>query len=35
VFQGGPEVVDGMVHLPETPGFGFTIDWKGVERYRA
>ena len=26
---------DGYVHLTDRPGFGFDIDWKAVERYRA
>lgn len=35
IYQGGAEVVDGMVHLTEAPGFGLDIDWSAVERYRA
>lgn len=30
-----PEIRDGMVHFTDDPGFGFEIDWKTVERYRA
>lgn len=35
IYQGGAEVVDGMVRLSEAPGFGLEVDWKGVERFRA
>jgi L-alanine-DL-glutamate epimerase-like enolase superfamily enzyme len=35
IYQGEPEMHGGMIHLSEAPGFGLTIDWKGVERFRA
>jgi L-alanine-DL-glutamate epimerase-like enolase superfamily enzyme len=28
------ELRDGRIVLPDTPGFGFDIDWKVVEKYR-
>jgi D-galactarolactone cycloisomerase len=34
IYQGGAEVRNGMVHLSEAPGFGLTIDWNEVERFR-
>jgi D-galactarolactone cycloisomerase len=35
IYRGGAEVIDGMVHLSEAPGFGLEVDWKGVEKFRA
>jgi len=35
IYIGGPEVRDGMVHLPETPGFGMEIDWAAVAQFQA
>jgi len=34
IYQGGAEVRNGMVHLTEAPGFGLTIDWDSVRRFR-
>jgi muconate cycloisomerase len=30
----GPRVVDGMIHLPEGPGLGVTLNDEKVARYR-
>ena len=35
IFSGGPEFRGGMIHLPETPGFGLEVDWNAVNRFRA
>lgn len=34
-YIGGPFMRDGMVHIPDTPGFGVDIDWKAIEKFRA
>jgi L-alanine-DL-glutamate epimerase-like enolase superfamily enzyme len=34
LFREKLELRDGMVVVPERPGFGFTFDWDAVERYR-
>ena len=34
IYQGGAEVKEGMLRLPEAPGFGLEIDWTAVERFR-
>jgi D-galactarolactone cycloisomerase len=35
LFTERAQVKDGQVHLSDRPGFGFDIDWKTVEKYRA
>ena len=35
LFTERAQVRDGFVHMNDLPGFGFEIDWKTVERYRA
>jgi L-alanine-DL-glutamate epimerase-like enolase superfamily enzyme len=34
IYQGGIEVVNGMIRLSESPGFGVEIDWRAVARFR-
>jgi L-alanine-DL-glutamate epimerase-like enolase superfamily enzyme len=34
LFRERLELRDGMVVVPERPGFGFTFDWEAIERYR-
>lgn len=34
LFRERLEFKDGMVVVPERPGFGFTFDWDRIERYR-
>ncbi|MEM9683636.1 MAG: mandelate racemase/muconate lactonizing enzyme family protein [Pseudomonadota bacterium] len=35
IYVGGTEMKDGLVHIPDTPGFGVEIAWDAVERYRS
>ena len=35
LFTERAQVRDGLVHLNDLPGFGFEVDWKTVEKYRA
>ncbi len=34
LFREQLELREGMVPVPERPGFGFTFDWDAIERYR-
>jgi L-alanine-DL-glutamate epimerase-like enolase superfamily enzyme len=34
LFVGQPEIVDGMLHVPDRPGFGFELNQEGFARYR-
>ena len=35
IYQGGIEVKNGMVQLSEAPGFGVSVDWDAVKRFRS
>jgi L-alanine-DL-glutamate epimerase-like enolase superfamily enzyme len=35
IYVGGTHMQDGMVHIPNEPGFGVDIDWQQVARFRA
>lgn len=32
IYDGGPDLVDDCIQIPDKPGFGVTIDWDAVER---
>lgn len=33
LFDGKPEVIDGILHVPDRPGFGFELNEEGLARY--
>ena len=35
IYLGGARMKDGMVRIPDAPGFGVDIDWKRLEGFRA
>ncbi len=35
LFVDRPEIVDGILHVPERPGFGFNLDAEALERFTA
>ena len=34
LFDGRPEIVDGTLHVPDRPGFGFEVNPAGLQKYR-
>jgi L-alanine-DL-glutamate epimerase-like enolase superfamily enzyme len=33
LFDGKPEIIDGILHIPDRPGFGFELNEEGLARY--
>ena len=33
LYADRPEILDGVLQLPDRPGFGIDFDWKAVERF--